>query len=131
MVKIKELSSSKLACVVTYGALKRTVAEKEIIGVHGMHEIPDVGEFNHWNMKKVQPVEVSEDGNLKDIRTGKLISPEKNTQLWPLFTGTVLEYADGKKLLLSPRFNKERSILVLDITGEKHPANTTTLTVKN
>ena len=131
MQTVKELPNVKMACVVTYGALKRTVAENEILGVLGLHEIPDVGEFGHWNMKKVQPVEVSEDGNLKDIRTGKLISPEKNTQLWPLFTGTVLEYDDGKKLLLSRRFNKERSILVLDITGEKQPANTTTLTVRN
>lgn len=130
MVKIKELSSSKLACVITYGALKRTVAENEILGVHGIHEIPDVGEFNHWNMKKVVPC-VVKNGKYVDIRTGEQVSVKGNSQVWPLLTGTVLCYPDGKRLLLSRRFNRERSIMVLDITDTERPTSTTSLTVKN
>lgn len=130
MAKVRELTSNKLACVVTYGALKRTVAENEILGVHGMHEIPDVGEFNHWNMKKVVPC-VVENGKYIDIRTGELVSVQGNSQVWPLLTGTVLCYPDGKQLLLSRRFNKEGSIMVLDITGTEHPVSTNSLTVKN
>lgn len=130
MAKVRELTSNKLACVITYGALKRTVAENEILGVHGMHEIPDVGEFNHWNMKRVVPC-VVEDGRYVDIRTGELVSVKGNSQVWPLLTGTVLCYPDGKQLLLSRRFNKEGSIMVLDITGTEHPVSTNSLTVKN
>lgn len=130
MAKVRELTSSKLACVITYGALKRTVLENEIIGVRGMHEIPDVGDFAHWNLKKVIPCKV-ENGQYLDIRTGEQVSVQGNSQVWPLLTGTVLCYPDGKQLLLSRRFNKEGSIMVLDITGTEHPVSTTSLTVKN
>ena len=130
MAKVRELPSSKLACVITYGTLKRTVAENEILFVRGMHEIPYVGEFNHWNMKKVVPC-VVENGKYVDSRTGEQFSIQGNSQVWPLLTGTVLCYPDGKQLLLSRRFNKEGSIVVLDITGTEHPVSTTSLTVKN
>lgn len=130
MVKVKELSSNKLACVVTYGALKKTVAENEILGVLGIHEIPDVGDFAHWNLKKVIPCKV-ENGQYLDIRTGEQIPVHGNSQVWPLLTGTVLCYPDGKQLLLSRRFNKEGSIMVLDITGTERPTSATSLTVKN
>lgn len=129
MIK-RELPSSKLACVITYGTLKRTVAENEILFVRGMHEIPDVGDFAHWNLKKVIPCKV-ENGQYLDIRTGELVSVKGNSQVWPLLTGTVLCYPDGKQLLLSRRFNKEGSIMVLDITDTEHPVSTTSLTVKN
>ena len=131
MQTVKELPSVKLACVVTYGALMRTAAENEILGVLGLHEIPDVGEFGHWNIKKVHAVYKQGDKFL-DIRTGKQVELGKNVLVWPIFTGTVLNYPDGKQLLLSRKFNKEQSILLLDVTGEKVPvATTTSLTVRN
>ena len=130
MAKVRELPSSKLACVITYGALKRTVAENEILGVRGMHEIPDVGDFAHWNLKKVIPCKV-ENGQYLDIRTGEQVSVKGNSQVWPLLTGTVLCYPDGKQLLLSRRFNQERGIMVLDITDTERPTSATSLTVKN
>jgi hypothetical protein len=130
MVQVRELPNVKMACIITYGAMRRNFADEEIFGVYDMHDIPYVGEFNHWNIRKVTPVYKNGE-KFYDIRTGKPVLPKKNTKIWPLFTGTVLKYPNGQKMLLSRRFNAERSIVVLDITGEERPANTTTLTVRN
>ena len=126
---VEVLSSKKLATVVTYGAVKNNLEEEVLFGVLDIRSIPDVGDFGHWNIKQVQPCMVGEDGKYRDIRTGKMVKLQKNNLVWPLFTGNVLVYPDGKSYLLSRRFH-DNAVLQIDITGQERPANTRVLTVK-
>lgn len=125
-MKKNVLASNKLACVVTYGAMKSKWTDR--MGVD-FHTTPSVGEYEHWNVKKVIPCQVVR-GKYIDLRTGDIVATPENSAVWPLLHGTVITYPDGKKLLLSRSYGQGKTLLI-DVTGEKTSPMTTNLIVKN
>lgn len=112
------LASNQLACVITYSG-----------GYVDFDTIPQVGNYNHWNVKKVIPCQVVE-GRYVDLRTDKPVEPAANSTVWPLLVGTVITYPDGQKLLLS-RSCDRHDLLLVDMTDQPLPPTVTSLVAKN
>jgi len=125
-MKKRILASNQLACVVTYGAIKSS--RGELWGVD-FHSTPQVGEFGHWNLRKVIPCQVV-NGQYVDLRTGETVATPGNSAVWPLLHGTVITYPDGQKLLLSHRYF-DGATLLTDVTDKPVSPMSTSLIAKN
>lgn len=62
--------------------------------------VPGICEYNNGSIQQVIPC-WEYDGELKDIRTGAIVEPSGDFQIWPVLPGTVWEYADAKMILVS------------------------------
>lgn len=111
----KKALSDVLACVVIYGN-----------GFVDFNTIPQVGDFGHWNIKKVIPCQVLNDGAYVDLRTDKEVVPPDNSAIWPLLRGTVITYPDSSKFLLSREISSGNNLMI-DITDQPTPTTTTSL----
>lgn len=63
--------------------------------------VPGICEYTNGNIQQVIPCWEEYDGELKDIRTGAIVEPSGDFQIWPVLPGTVWEYADAKMILVS------------------------------
>lgn len=120
-------ASNKLACVVVYGAVKSRWIKKLGLDFRAM---PQVGDFNHWNVKKVVPCVVV-NGECLDLRTGEPVTTPSNSTIWPLLHGTVITYPDGTKILLSRSCDCKQTLLI-DVTDQPVlPITVTSMVAKN
>lgn len=114
---MKVLLGGEVACAVRYGSL----------AVVGVRCIPDVSEYEHWNIEQVVPVQI-QDGKYFDLRNGKEMKLQKNCQIWPLLKGTVLHYPDGQDMLLTKMCS--RAMGLIDVTNQPLPQTVTHRTVR-
>lgn len=80
---------------------------------------PSVGEYDNRFVLKTVPCE-KKNGKYLELRSGNPVEKDSNTLEWTLMTGNVLQYPDGKRILLSRIFGGK--LLALDIArNEFHP----------
>ena len=78
-------------------------------------QVPSYMDYKAENLNGVRPCIQVADGSLRDLRTSEPVAtPEKNFGLWRAGSGTVFEYPDGKKLLISRLFNLRRTTVVIE-----------------
>lgn len=78
-------------------------------------QTPDYMDYKAENLNGVHPCIQAADGSLRDLRTSEPVAtPEKNFVLWRAGSGTVFEYPDGKKLLISRLLNLRRTTVVIE-----------------
>lgn len=76
---------------------------------------PDYLNYDDPRINGIRPCIQQADGSLKDLRTGEDVSFSKDTSdLWSVYSGTVFEYPDGQRLLVSRLFDADRTMIVLD-----------------
>lgn len=72
-------------------------------------------DYDDPRINSIRPCIQQADGSLKDLRTGDDVPFSKDTaDLWNVSTGTVFEYPDGKRLLVSRLLFEDRAMIVLD-----------------
>ncbi len=114
----KKLLGGEVACAVRYG---------ELSSIAGFGCIPNVGEYEHWNVRQVVPVQI-QDGKCFDLRDEKEMKLQKNCQIWPLVKGTVLHYPDGQDMLLTKMCSGAMGLI--DVTNQPLPQTVTHRTVR-
>ena len=78
-------------------------------------QVPSYMDYKAENLNGVRPCIQVADGSLRDLRTSEPVAtPEKNFVLWRAGSGTVFEYPDGKKLLISRLLNLRRTTVVIE-----------------
>lgn len=76
---------------------------------------PDYLNYDDPRINGIRPCIQQADGSLKDLCTGEDVSFSENTsELWSVSSGTVFEYPDGQRLLVSRLFDADRTMIVLD-----------------
>ncbi len=80
---------------------------------------PHILAYDDANILHITPCKKTDNGSLYDLRTGKKVMKDENTLEWGVLTGTVFQYPDGKKFLVSRRY-VDRQLLVLE-TDEVRP----------
>lgn len=71
-------------------------------------------DYDDPRINGIRPCIQQADGSLKDLRTGEDVSLPQNADLWDVSSGTVFEYPDGQRLLVSRLFDADRTMIVLD-----------------
>lgn len=61
--------------------------------------MPHTFDYGHSNVQKVAPCVKRDDGKFQDLRTGDVYERAPDTLLWPVFSGSVFQYSDGKMFL--------------------------------
>lgn len=77
------------------------------------NQIPGCLEYDHPLVIGVTPC-IKQDGFYVDLRTGKKVTLLPDMLEWPVFVGTVFQYPDEKKLLVSRKAGKTGEIILLD-----------------
>ena len=72
---------------------------------------PHILDYENENIVHIFPCFKKGD-KYTDLRTGEQIQKTDNMEEWDVLTGTVFQYPDGEKLLVSRRF-ADRKILIL------------------
>lgn len=108
MEKIKELEGGKLVMLV------------KVPSTVPLLEAPHVGDYdNRYILKTIPCVKVG--NKYLDVRYGKKVEKDADTLEWLLMTGNVLQYPDGKNILLSRCFSDDK-VFCLEISKhEFHP----------
>lgn len=89
---------------------------------------PDYLNYDDPHINGIRPCIQQADGSLKDLRTGEDVSfPKDTSNLWSVYSGTVFEYPDGQRLLVSRLFDANRTMVVLD---KDFTYNRTTMTLR-
>lgn len=85
-------------------------------------------DYDDPKINGIRPCIQQADGSLKDLRTGEDVPfCEDTADLWNISSGTVFEYPDGYRLLISRLFDANRTFIVLDKDFTFHP---TTMTLR-
>lgn len=107
MEKIKELNGELVMLVMVPSFLS-------------VLEYPHVGEYGNRFVLKTTACE-KKNGKYLELRSGKPVEKDSNTLEWKLMTGNVIQYPDGKRILLSRRIFGGK-VLALNIAkNEFHP----------
>lgn len=75
---------------------------------------PHYLDYNDPRINGVHPCIQQADGSLKDLRTGEDVHLLENADLWNVSSGTVFEYPNGQRLLVSRLFDADRTMIVLE-----------------
>ena len=75
---------------------------------------PDYMNYDDPSINGIRPCIQQADGSLEDLRTGEIVPFLEDAELWNVSSGTVFEYPDGQKILISRLFDAQRTTVVLD-----------------
>lgn len=74
---------------------------------------PHILDYENEHILHIFPCFKTVDGAYADLRTGKKMKKTENMEEWNVLTGTVFQYPDNKKFLISRRY-ADRQLLVLE-----------------
>lgn len=80
---------------------------------------PYLLEYEDENIKRIIPcIKVGEE--YFDLRTEEKVERDENMEEWTVFTGTVFQYPDGKRFLVSRRY-ADQALMILEMMEDIHP----------
>ena len=98
--------------------MKRLSQEQKVVLVitvhapYGVARKPSYKDFNSPLIKAVTPC-IKVGDSYCDLRNGKTVPFGDKNCCWPVLVGTVLNYPNGERYLISRSSDKERAVLVL------------------
>ncbi len=75
-------------------------------------KIPSLLDYTHPKIVETIPCIKTEKG-LESVFDGTPVQVDNNSLVWPVYAGTVFQYPNGEKVLLSRAVGRERNLMLL------------------